>query len=72
MVPACWQNLKETEWHTLCKLMDTFEGSWCKSNLIEVMKLGYVKFDDISKLQGCHMVSKEDPLVFKDPVVDKT
>ena len=35
---------------------------------MELLLLPSVKFDDIEKLRGCHLVAKEDPLVFVTPM----
>ena len=66
-MPAVWQHLSELERRVVCSLFDTFDGVWSADNLRKVMALGFVKIDDIDKLRGCFLTSKEDPSVFVEP-----
>jgi hypothetical protein len=71
--------MSEIQRRQVCSLLDSLEccattdpnsGSlWSICNVRKVMCLGYVNYDDIHKLQGCHIVAKEDLSVFVDPVV---
>ncbi len=39
--------------------------------MIQVMELGFVKLDDITKLRGCHLFSIEDISIAVDPAIYK-
>jgi hypothetical protein len=65
---ACWKNLTEQQRCIIAALIVTFPGQWSKENVKELLLLPEVKFDDIKKLRGCHIISKEDPSVFVTPV----
>ena len=65
--PACWQHMSEVQRRGVCAVFDLCDDEWTKENVVKVMTLGYVHFDDILKLRGCHLTSKEDPSVFVDP-----
>lgn len=67
-MPAVWQHLSEQERRQLCSVLDSFEDNWSTENLKTVMQLGFVKLDDVEKLRGCWLVTKEDPSVFVTPV----
>ena len=66
-MPAVWLHLLEGERRSLCALFDKFEGVWSRAHLLQVMALGFVKLDDVEKLRGCYLTSKEDSSVFVDP-----
>ena len=36
-------------------------------NVGRMIELGFINYDDIQKLSGCYLASKEDPSVFVDP-----
>ena len=39
-----------------------------RNKVLQVMKSGLCKFDDVAKLRACVLASKEDPTVLDDPV----
>jgi len=65
-MPAVWQHMSDGQRRQLCSLFDTFNNQWTKDNLVKVMKLGFVHLDDMAKLRGCYLTSKEDPSVLLD------
>lgn len=67
-MPAVWQHMKEGERRQVCSLFDTFNGDWSTDNLKEVMALATVRLEDVDKLRGCYIMSKEDSSVFVDPI----
>ena len=66
-MPACWQHMSEEQRRGVCAVFDLCNDIWTKENVVKIMQLGYVHFDDIPKLRGCYLTSKEDPSVFLDP-----
>ena len=56
----------------MCSAIDTFGNNWSIENTKKVMLLGFVCFDDIEKLRGCYLITKEDPSVFVTPAVEAT
>ena len=48
--------------------MDTFDGKWNVENLRKVMQLGFVHLDNVDKLRGCYLLSKDDPTIILNPV----
>ena len=67
-MPAVWQHMTEQERRQVCSLFDTFNGDWSTENLKEVMALATVRLEDVDKLCGCYIMSKEDSSVFVDPL----
>ena len=65
-MPAVWNHMSDGQRQQLCSLFDTFNNQWTKDNLVKVMQLGFVHVDDMTKLRGCYMTSKEDPSVLLD------
>ena len=65
-MPAVWNHMSDGQRQQLCSLFDTFNNQWTKDNLVKVMQLGFVHLDDMTKLRGCYMTSKEDPSVLLD------
>jgi hypothetical protein len=66
-MPAIWQHLSEDYRRKVCALFDKFMGAY-KSLLIEFVSLGVGAVDEIHKLRGCYLVTKEDPSVFVSPI----
>ena len=66
--PAAWQHLEIDQRRQVCTLMDTFDGKWNVENLRKVMQLGFVHLDNIDKLRGCYLLSKDDPTIILNPV----
>jgi hypothetical protein len=61
-MPAIWHHLSEDDRRKVCALFVKFTGD-CKSLLIEFVSLGVGAVDEIDKLRGCYLVTKEDPSV---------
>jgi hypothetical protein len=78
-MPDMWKNMSEIQRRQVCSLLVSLEccaitnpnsGSlWSIGNVWKVLCLGYVCYNDIHKLCGCHIVAKEDLSVFVDPVI---
>ncbi len=78
-MPAMRKNMSEIQCQQVCSLLVSLEccattnpnsGSlWSIGNVRKVLCLGYVCYNDIHKLWGCHIVAKEDSSVFVDPVM---
>jgi hypothetical protein len=78
-MPAIWKNMSEIQHRQVCSLLVSLEccattncnsGShWSIGNVREVLCLGYVCYNYIHKLWGCHIVVKEDLSAFVDPVI---
>ncbi|KAL9182733.1 hypothetical protein ACHAXT_004012 [Thalassiosira profunda] len=66
--PAAWKHLTEVQRRSVCSVLESLEGSWTKEGVVKMMELGFVAFDDIPKLRGCYLLSKEDPSIFVAPV----
>ena len=60
--------MTEEERQRVCSLFDTFTSGWSNKNLKKVMSLGFARLEDMEKLHGCYIVSKEDSSVFVDPI----
>jgi len=76
-MPAAWKHMTEAQRREVCAMLDLFEKKsdedptkalWDVDNVRKLMELGYVKYDDIPKLRGCHLTAKDDPSVFVNPV----
>ena len=48
--------------------MDTFDGKWNVENLRKVMQLGFIQLDNVDKIRGCYLLSKDDPTIMLNPV----
>ena len=46
---------------------DPSKAGWNIDGVGKMMELGFVQYEDIHKLRGCYLASKEDPSVFIDP-----
>ncbi len=46
---------------------DPSKAGWNIEGVGKMMELGFVQYEDIHKLRGCYLASKEYPLVFIDP-----
>ena len=67
-MPATWKNMTEEEGRAVSLKISSFQQQWTKQNIMELLLLLSVKFDDIEKLRGCHLVTKEDPSLFVTPM----
>ena len=67
-MPAVWVHMTVEQRHKVCSLLDSISDNWTVENLKKVMALGFVKLDDVDKLRGCHLITKEDPSVFVGPI----
>ncbi|KAL9190571.1 hypothetical protein ACHAXT_000277 [Thalassiosira profunda] len=67
--PAAWKHLTEVQRRSVCSVLESLEGSWTKEGVVKMMELGFVAFDDIPKLRGCYLLSKEDPSIFVAPSI---
>ena len=59
--------MTEEERQAVSLKISSFQQQWTKQ-IMELLLLPSVKFDDIEKLRGCHLVAKEDPSVFVTPM----
>ena len=66
--PAAWQHLEIDQRRQVCTLMDTFDGKWNVENLRKVMQLGFIHLDNVDKIRGCYLLSKDDPTIMLNPV----
>ena len=67
-MPACWKNMTEQERRAVAAKISTFSQQWTKENIKDLLLLPGVKFDDIEKLRGCYLISREDPSIFVTPI----
>jgi hypothetical protein len=67
-MPACWKNLTEQQRRAIDTKIATFPQQWGKDNIKELLLLPGVKFDDVEKFRGCHLIAREDPSVFITPL----
>lgn len=69
-MPAVWKRLSVEQRYkvaSFCKEFEEAEVEWTIDRVGKMMELGFVQYDDIHKLRGCYLASKEDPSVFVDP-----
>ena len=66
-MPASWQKNSEDDRHNVCDLFERFTGN-DKLLVTEFVVLRCGLVDEIDKLRGCHLVTKEDPTVIFNPV----
>ena len=69
-MPACWKKLTVSQRHKVSRLLNCFEeeaaeepskGVWNIDNVRRVMELGFMKYDDITKLRTSVLAAREDP-----------
>jgi len=75
-MPACWNNLEETQHHEISTLIASFYNDlrgdsnkepWSIQNLKKCLNLGYVKLDDLPKFRGAYFATLGDDSVFVEP-----
>lgn len=56
----------------LCAKIDEFPTAsrWTVEHVKTLLLLGFVHFDDIAKMRGCYLMTKEDDSVFVTPNID--
>ena len=69
-MPACWKKLTVSQRRKIFHLLHLFEdeaskepskGVWNIDNMRRVMEIGFVKYDDITKLRSSVLAATEDP-----------
>jgi hypothetical protein len=68
-MPASWQKLSEDDRRNVCDLFERFSGDY-KKLITDFVALGCGSVDEIDKLRGCYLVTKEDPSVIFDPMIE--
>ena len=68
-MPASWQKLSEDDRRNVCDLFERFSGEY-KKLITEFVALGRGSVDEIDKLRGCYLVTKEDSSVIFDPMIE--
>ena len=68
-MPVSWQKLSEDDRHNVCVLFERFSGDY-KKLITDFVALGCGSVDEIDKLRGCYLVTKEDPSVIFDPMIE--
>jgi hypothetical protein len=63
-----WTHLSEEDRHNVCALFDNCTDD-CKFLLNKFALLGCAPMNDIDKLRGCYFVTKEDPSVSLNPIL---
>ena len=75
-MPACWNNLEETQHHEISTLIASFYNDlrgdsnkepWSIQNLKKYLNLGYVKLVDLPKFRGAYFATLGDDSVFVEP-----
>ena len=75
-MPACWNNLEETQHHEISTLIASFyhdlrgdsnKEPWSIQNLKKCLNLGYVKLVDLPKFRGAYFETLGDDSVFVEP-----
>ena len=68
-MPASWQKLSEDDRRNVCDLFERFSGDY-KKLITDFVALGCGSVDEIDKLRDCYLVTKEDPSVIFDPMIE--
>ncbi len=68
-IPASWQKFSEDDRHNVCNLFKRFSGDY-KKLITDLVALRCGLVDKIDKLSGFYLVTKEDPSVIFDPIIE--
>ena len=67
-MPASWKKMSQDDQRNVCNLFERFSGDY-KKLITDFVAFGCGSVDEIDKLRGCYLVTKEGPSGIFDPMI---